>query len=428
MNKYWQQFKDYLEKYRVPSQVALNSLLKNKVRTILSVLGVVIGIAAVIIVLSVGQGIKGFMISQLTSFGTDFIQVEIKVPNAAHTSSENAAGLALGITVTTLKDSDRLAIMKLSNVKNAYSASMAQDIVTYQDTNKQTFIFATSASFIDIDPAKLAAGRYFTEDEDNSLARVAVLGPELKNYLFGDEDAIGKEIKVHRASYKVVGVLASKGSSSFINFDTMLYLPLHTTQKLILGVDYATYILAKVNDNNLSDVTAADITSLMRERHDITDPNKDDFAVTTQAEAMAMMDTIVGAITLLLIAIAGISLVVGGIGIMNIMYVSVTERTFEIGLRKAVGAKKKDILDQFLLESIFITFAGGIIGIISGILFSLMITLIAKYLNYNFAFVVPISSLFLASGVSIVVGLLSGYYPARTAASLDPIVALRNNE
>jgi putative ABC transport system permease protein len=414
-----------IEKYRTPAQVALQSLLKNKVRTILSVLGVVIGIAAVIIVLSVGQGIKGFMVSQLTTFGTDFIQVEVKIPNTAHTSSENASGQALGVTVTTLKDSDRLAIMKLNNVKNAYAATMAQDIVSYQETNKQTFIFATSAGFIDIDPVKVAEGRYFTEDEDNSLAKVAVLGPALKNYLFGDEDAVGKEIKVHRSSYRVIGVLESKGSASFFNFDEMLYLPLHTTQKLILGIDYAMYILVKVNDNNLADLTAADITSLMRERHDITDPVKDDFAVTTQAEAMAMLDTIVGAITLLLIAIAGISLVVGGIGIMNIMYVSVAERTFEIGLRKAVGAKKKDILDQFLLESIFITFAGGIIGIISGILFSLMITLIAKYLNYNFAFVVPISSLFLASGVSIVVGLLSGYYPARTAASLDPIVALR---
>jgi putative ABC transport system permease protein len=425
MNKYWQQFKDYLEKYRIPAQVALASLLKNKARTLLSILGVVIGIAAVIIVLSVGQGIKGFMVGQLTSFGTDFIQVEIKVPNAAHTSSENATGLALGITVTTLKDSDRLAIMKLNNIKNAYSASMAQGIVSYQDTNKQTFIFATSASFIDIDPVKVAEGRFFTEDEDNSLARVAVLGPELKNTLFGDAEAIGQQVRINGSNYQVIGVLQSKGSASFLNFDTMIYLPLHTTQKLILGVDYVTYILVKVKDNSVADLTAADITSLMRERHDITDPARDDFAVTTQAEAMALLDTIVGAITLLLIAIAGISLVVGGIGIMNIMYVSVAERTFEIGLRKAVGAKKKDVLDQFLLESIFITFAGGIIGIIFGILFSLMITLIAKYLGYNFAFVVPISSLFLASGVSIVVGLLSGYYPARTAASLDPIVALR---
>lgn len=414
-----------IEKYRTPSQVALASLFKNKVRTLLSILGVVIGIAAVIIVLSVGQGIKGFLVGQLTSFGTDFIQVEIKVPNTAHTSSENAAGLALGITVTTLKDSDRLAIMKLNNIKNAYSASMAQGIATYQDINKQTFIFATSASFIDIDPAKVAEGRFYTEDEDNSLARVAVLGSELKNDLFGDADAIGKQVRLNGSNYQVIGVLESKGSASFFNFDTMIYLPLKTTQKLILGVDYVTYILAKVEDNSLADLTAADITSLIRERHDISDPARDDFAVTTQAEAMAMLDTIVGAITLLLIAIAGISLVVGGIGIMNIMYVSVAERTFEIGLRKAVGAKKKDILDQFILESIFITFAGGIIGIIMGILFSLMITLIAKYLNYNFAFVVPISSLLLASGVSIAVGLLSGYYPARTAASLDPIVALR---
>lgn len=399
--------------------------MRNKVRTILSILGVVIGIASVIIVLSVGQGIKGFLIGQLTSFGTDYIQVEIKVPNTSHTSTENAIGLATGIQITTLKDSDRQAILKLNNVKNAYSGSLTQQIVSYQGQNKQTFIFAVSPSYNEIDPTKVAAGRFFTADEDNALAKVAVLGPNLKQTLFGDEEAVGQQIKVGKNTFKVIGVMAKKGAQSFFDFDSMMYLPINTVQKLINGVDYVTFIFVQVINNSISNITAADVTSLMRERHHITDPNKDDFAVTTEAEAMNMLNTIVGAITLLLIAIAGISLVVGGIGIMNIMYVSVAERTFEIGLRKAVGAKSADILRQFLMEAIFVTFSGGIFGIIIGSLVSYLITVISTYLGFNWKFVMSPSYLLLACGVSILVGLISGLYPARAAANLDPIVALR---
>jgi len=416
-----------LKSYEIPIQIASQALLRNKVRTILSILGVVIGIAAVIIVLSAGQAIKGFMVNQLTSFGTDFIQVEIKVPNTAHTSSENATGLAYGVQVTTLKDSDREEILKLNNVKNAYSGTLGQEVVSYNGTNKDTFIFAVSSSFIDIDPSKIETGRFFTDDEDKSLTKVAVLGADLKQTLFGDDEAVGKNIKVGKSNYRVIGVMERKGSASFMNFDQMIYLPLKTTQKLILGVDYVTYILVNVYDNSIAAATADDITYLMRDRHDITgnDPNKDDFAITTMAEAMNILDTVVGAITLLLIAIAGISLVVGGVGIMNIMYVSVAERTFEIGLRKAVGAKKEDILTQFLLEAIFVTFTGGIIGIIIGTAISYLITVVANFLGYNWGFYVSPLYFLLAAGVSILVGVISGLYPARSAASLDPIVALR---
>lgn len=416
-----------LKSYQTPMQIAWQALLRNKVRTVLSVLGVVIGIAAVIIVLSAGQAIKGFMVNQLTSFGTDYIQVEIKVPNTAHTSAENASGLAYGVQVTTLKDSDREAILKLNNVKDAYSGTLGQAVVSYNGTNNDTFIFAVSPSFINIDPSHVAEGRFFTDDEDKSLDRVVVLGADLKKTLFGDDEAVGQDVKVGKSSYKVIGVMARKGSASFLNFDQMIYMPINTAQKLVLGYDYVTYIFVKVYDNSIAPATADDITQLLRERHDISgnDTNKDDFAVTTQAEAMDILDTIVGAITLLLIAIAGISLVVGGVGIMNIMYVSVAERTFEIGLRKAVGARKNDILTQFLLEAIFVTFTGGIIGILIGTLVSWLISFIANFLGYNWGFYISIWYFLLAAGVSIGVGVISGIYPARTAAGLDPIVALR---
>jgi len=413
------------KKYEIPFQIASQSLLKNKVRTLLSILGVVIGIAAVIIVLSAGQAIKSFLIGQLTTFGTDFIQVEIKVPNTAHASSENAAGMAYGVQITTLKDSDREAILKLENIKNAYSASMAQEVVSYKENNKQTFIFAVSASYIDIDPVKVHTGRFFTDEEDKSLAKVAVLGSDLKQVLFGDEEAVGQDIKVNKSNYRVIGVLDKKGSASFVNFDEMLFLPIKTTQKLLMGIDYVSFIFVKVYDNSIAAATADDIKYLLRERHDITDPNKDDFAVTSQAEAMDILNTVTGAISLLLMAIAGISLVVGGVGIMNIMYVSVAERTFEIGLRKAVGAKDRDILTQFLLEAIFVTFTGGLVGIIIGSIISFLITVIANSLGYNWQLYLSPLYFLLAAGVSILVGVISGLYPARSAAKLDPIVALR---
>ncbi|MFA5188649.1 MAG: ABC transporter permease [Patescibacteria group bacterium] len=415
----------WLEQFETPVQIAKQALLRNKVRTILSILGVVIGIAAVIIVLSVGQGIKGFLIGQLTTFGTDYVEVEVKVPSTSHVSTENAIGMATGIQITTLKDSDMKAILKLDNVKNAYSGSLTQQITSYQSQNKQTFIFAVSPSFIEIDPTKIEQGRFFTVDEDNAMAKVAVLGPNLKKTLFGDEDAIGKQIKVGKNTFKVIGVTAPKGSQSFFDFDSMLYLPINTVQKLITGVDYVTFIFVQLKDISQAEITAADITSLMRDLHKITDPNKDDFAVVTSAEAMDMLNTVVGAITLLLIAIAGISLVVGGIGIMNIMYVSVAERTFEIGLRKAVGAKSADILRQFLMEAIFVTFSGGIVGIIIGSLVSYLIAVISTYLGFSWQFVMSPLYLLLACGVSIMVGVISGLYPARSAAKLDPIVALR---
>lgn len=417
-----------IEKYKTQFSIASSALLKNRVRTILSILGVVIGIAAVIIVLSLGQGIKSFVVNMMTSFGSDFIEVEIKVPNTAQTSAENASGLAYGIQVTTLKIDDMEEILKVDNVRNAYAANMAQEVVSYQENNKSTFVFATTAGYIDIDPVGMAEGRFFTDDEDKSLAKVAVLGYDLKQILFGDDDAIGKEIKVKKGNYRVVGVLNSKGSAAFLNFDEMIFLPLRTTQKLMMGIDYVTFIFVQVYDNNVASATADEIIAIMREQHDITDPKKDDFAVLTQAEAMNMVDTVIGAITLLLIAIAGISLVVGGVGIMNIMYVSVAERTFEIGLRKAVGAKKEDILLQFLMEAIFITFSGGIVGIIVGVGVSLLITVIAGALGYSWTFSFTPIYFLIACSVSILVGLISGIYPARNAASLHPIVALRNNE
>jgi putative ABC transport system permease protein len=406
-------------------KIALNALHKNKVRTALTVLGIVIGIAAVIIVMSAGQSVKAFLIEQVETFGSDFIEVEIKVPNTSKNSIDNAMGIAMGVNVTTLKLADAKAIMKLPNVQNSYSGVMGQQIVSYQNQKKQIFLFGTTASFIDIDASEVQQGRFYTEEEDRNLANVAVLGPTVKEKLFGESDALGKLVSIGRQKFKVIGIMKERGGSFGFDMDNMIFLPIRTLQKKVMGIDHISFIFVQVYDNIISEQTADEITTLMRYRHNITDPNKDDFAVTTMAEAMEMLDTILGAITLLLIALAGISLIVGGVGIMNIMYVSVSERTYEIGLRKAVGAKQESILWQFLWEAVVVTFVGAAVGMCFGILIVLTISVVANHLGFSWPFIITIQSIVTAVGFTAAVGLLFGIWPAREAANLDPVAALR---
>lgn len=405
--------------------VAYQSLIRHKLRAVLTILGITVGITAVIVVLSAGKAIENFITSQVTQFGTDWIEVEIKVPNTSQTSAENAGGLAQGITITTLKEKDMEEIKKVNNIADAYAGQTGQDVITYQDKNKIAMIFAVNESFSRIDTGQVEFGRFFTDDEDKGLARVVVLGSKLKESLFGDDDALGKTVKIKRYNFKVIGVMAERGSAGVFSMDDIAILPLRTYQKLILGVDYVNFIFGKLTDMSKAEQTTDDVVYLMRDLHNITDPKDDDFAVMTSDEAMQMLDIITGAIKILLFAIACISLVVGGVGIMNVMYVSVSERTFEIGLRKALGAKNKNILNQFLIEAVIITFLGGVSGIIIGLALSYIISLIANSLGFGWGFFISINYIFLAVGISVLVGLISGIYPARSAASLDPIVALR---
>ena len=405
--------------------LAYDSLIKHKLRAVLTILGITVGITAVIVVLSAGQAIETFITSQVTQFGTDWIEVEVKVPSTSQNSFENAGGIAQGITITTLKEKDAEEIKKVPNVKDVYSGQTGSEIVTYRDKNKIGMVFGVNESFDRIDTGEVAEGRFFTDDEDKGLAKVVVLGSKIKETLFGDEDAIGKSVKIRKMNFKVIGVMAERGSAGVFSMDDLMILPLRSYQKLILGIDYINFIFAQMADSSLSAQTVDEITYVMREQHDIDDPNKEDFAVMSSDEAMAMMEVITGAIKILLFAIACISLVVGGVGIMNVMYVSVSERTFEIGLRKALGAKKKNILRQFLIEAVIITFIGGVTGIILGSILSYIISAIANSFGFNWGVYLSFSYILLAVGASVLVGLISGIYPARTASQLDPIVALR---
>lgn len=406
-------------------KLALDSLKVNRGRTVLTILGIIIGIAAVIIAMSAGKGAERYIVGQMEAFGTDYLEVEIKVPNTTQASTENAMGMALGITITTLKLEDAEAIGKHPNISHWYGGNISQDIVSYGGEIKKTMLFGVSSDFLEVDKGEVATGRFFSEDEDRGLARVVVLGSKVKDRLFGDGDPLGQKIKINRVNYQVIGVMKERGTVAFFDFDNLIYLPVRTLHKRIAGIEHLTFIMAKMIDTSLGDQTAEDITMLLRERHNITNPDKDDFAVVTMEQAAEMIGVVVDGLTILLILIASISLIVGGVGIMNIMYFNVSERTYEIGLRKALGATKKDILYQFLLEAMAVTFIGGILGIVLGVVVALLICLLAKASGFDWGVNISLMSVVLGVGFSAVVGLIFGLYPARQAASKNPMEALR---
>lgn len=415
------------DKIKNAFELAIKAVLNRKVRALLTILAISIGISAVIIVYSAGYGLKGLISKELETFGTDIIEIETKVPNTSKTSNENASSQAQGLIITTFKNKDIEAIRKNSNISFVYGAIMGQEVVNYESEMKKFFLMGIGYEAPDVDGTKLEKGRFFSKEEENGLSQVAVLGYGSWKKLFNENDPVGKSISIKGKKFRVIGVLEERGSAFFMNLDDQIFIPIKTMQKRILGVDYITFAVAKMKNNLKSKQTQEELTYALREQHDITDPNKDDFAVNTMDEAEQIFGKIIGSITTLLIALVGISLVVGGVGIMNIMYVSVAERTFEIGLRKSLGAKAKDILLQFLSEALIITVSGGIVGVIIGAILAFVIKLLAVYYGFSWKYYISPQSIIVAVGFSIIVGLIFGLYPAKKAANLDPIVALRKD-
>ncbi|OGF35841.1 hypothetical protein A2482_03625 [Candidatus Falkowbacteria bacterium RIFOXYC2_FULL_48_21] len=405
--------------------LAITSLRRNTGRTLLTVLGIVIGIMAVIVVLSAGQAIKGLIVGEVQNFGSNFLEIEVKTPQTKQTSTENAMSMVGGSVITTLKLDDAEAVARHPNISLYYAGIMGQKLATYESEMKKALLFGTSADFINIDTAKIAAGRFFSDAEDQSLAKVAVLGYKISNNLFHDQYPINENIQIGKEKFKVVGTLIEKGASFGMDMDNMIFLPVQTLQKRLLGVDYVSFIIAQMIDPSQGDTTALELTDIMRQQHKIDDPNKDDFAIITMEQMLEMMDVILYGIQILLIALGSISLIVGGVGIMNIMYVSVTERTFEIGLRKSLGAKKRDILWQFLFEAIILTFSGAVIGVILGVAVAYLLYLVAANQGLKWDFSISITGLMVAFVMSTAVGLIFGLYPAKKAAGMNPIEALR---
>lgn len=399
--------------YKESFLMAWASLIANKMRSILTMLGIIIGVAAVIALVSIGNGVKQDIQNSISSLGSNLLMV---MPGAPRTPGVRpSAG-----SMKSLKVSDYEAISKLDGVKAASPMTNGSYVVIYQNKNWTTSVSGVSYNYLDVNNWSMKSGRFLSEKNVQNRERVAVVGKTVVKNLFGDEDPVGAEIRVKNIPFRIIGVLNSKGSGAMGNDqDDMVVIPYTTAMERVEGVDYLRMIYVVGKDENGIDRLQSDIENLLRVRHGIKDTNLDDFNIQNMNSIMETMEETTGTLTLFLGAVAAISLVVGGIGIMNIMLVSVTERTREIGIRKALGATYSVIVTQFLIEAVVISLMGGIIGIILGIGSSKLIGMAS-----GMSTVISIPTIGMSFAFSMAIGLIFGIYPARKAAKLNPIDAL----
>ncbi len=397
-------------------QVARRSLLINKTRTALTILGIVIGVMSVILMLSLGRGAQSLILSQVSGFGSQTIFVEA--------GSGDTQGGNPGMIKQTLTADDMEKLRKLPTIDLVSAVLMFNERLVYQDQDRKIQLVGVVPEQQAMDSSYPIAGRFFEGDEN---VPVAVVGYKVANDVFGSpEDALDQRVIIKKRSFRIIGVMEEQGTKFFTDFDNNVYIPLKVAMDLY-GVDYISYITVRAVGS--VDIAKEDVLLAMRESHNLDNPTgdlaKDDFLVTTPVDAAAIVATVGTVLTLLLTSIAAISLLVGGIGIMNIMLVTVTERTREIGLRLAVGARRRDIMRQFLIETMILTLGGGAIGILLGIgLAAIAAAVLAQFVS-GWQMVIPTSALVSGIGVSVAVGLLFGLYPARRASQLNPIDALR---
>lgn len=400
--------------------------MANKFRSFLTILGIVIGVGAVIVIMAVGQSAQALILDQIKGIGSNLVGV---LPGASDEKGPPAQ--ALGIVVTTLKYDDFLALTNKKNVPEIeYGCAYVQgnEIVTYGGKDTSITLMGVTHNYIDVENVEIARGRFFTPDEDTNLSRVVVLGATAATDLFGTDDPVNKKIKIKKESFTVVGVTKEKGASGFgvSGPDESVILPLKTAQKIILGIDYLSFTRFKVANADEIAVAKEDITKTLRIQHDIKNPADDDFSVRDTASALDTLTSITDVLRYFLLAVGSISLIVGGVGIMNIMLISVNQRVREVGLRKAVGAKNSTIMLQFLIESATITLAGGLVGIIGGIFVAFITSkVVTNIFGYNWEFIILPQSVLIATLVSVVIGLIFGIYPARKASRISPMEALR---
>lgn len=395
---------------------ALRALNTNKLRTALATLGIIIGIGSVIALISLGQASQASVQNQIQSLGSNLLTIS---PSFAQ-----AGGVRSASSVTSLTLDDAKAIMSSPQVTTVAAVSpelQSRGQVTAGRNNTNTTIIGATAAYPAVHKLTTSQGTFISDADNNSLARVAVLGPQTVTDLFGGSASpIGQEIRINGTAVRVIGVTATKGGSGFFNQDDRVYVPLSTAQKILFGASSVTSISVEAKNSDVMTTAQDQMGYLLLARHKLTDPTKADFLIQSQADILNTASSITGTFTALLSGIAAISLIVGGIGIMNIMLVTVTERTREIGLRKALGAKKKTVVAQFLVETIILTFAGGIIGMLIGISASFAISSLI-----GLPFTISLQAIGLAIGVSGAIGILFGWYPAQKAANLQPIEALR---
>lgn len=400
--------------YKEGFLMAWASLVANKMRSLLTMLGIIIGVAAVIALVSIGYGVRSQIQDSISSLGSNLLMV---YPGAPRTPGVRPTA----DSQKTLKLEDYTTISHLQDIDMASPVSAGSSyVVIYTNKNWTTSVNGVNSDFQYINNWTVKSGRFITASQVERRERVAVIGATVATNLFGTEDPVGKEIRIKNNPYKVIGVLESKGSGSFGNDqDDVIYIPYTTGMERLQGVDYLRMIYIKAKDGVDLDRLQTDVENILRVRHNIKNPELDDFNVRNMATIMATVEETTATMTLFLGAVAAISLVVGGIGIMNIMLVSVTERTREIGVRKALGATYRVIVMQFLIEAVVISLVGGAIGILVGIGASKLIGALTSMKT-----VISMGPILLSFGFSMAIGLVFGLYPARKAAKLNPIDAL----
>ena len=397
--------------------IAWEGLIANKLRTALTMLGIIIGVGAVIAMISIGLGVQQKVQSSISSLGSNLLVVMPGASSFAGGGVRQAAGSSITLTYSDAKAIGK-SVSGIANVAPAVSSSYQ---LVYGNQNWKTSVQGTTPDQQAIRSYTLATGSFISSRDENDRARVVVLGNTVATNLFGNASAIGKMIRIDKAPFRVIGVLEAKGQSSMgQDQDDIAIIPITTAQERLLGITYIHSISVQMESEDLLDKAQEDITTLLRSRHRLAATAENDFTVRNLTALMSTMQETTGTITIFLGAIAAISLLVGGIGIMNIMLVSVTERTREIGIRKAIGATFGNILLQFLIEAMVVSISGGLVGIVLGIGAAYGITSV-----FGWQTVISPLSIGASFGITVLIGLFFGIYPARKAALLDPIDALR---
>lgn len=400
------EFKDHLKQ-------AFWSIVSHKMRSMLSMLGILIGVAAVIAMLALGQGAQESISKTLAALGSNLLMVR-----AGHQQVRGVAMEAGSVTRFTFKDVESIA--KLPGVRRVSPTVTGKSQLVYANNNWSTQVQGTGVGYAEIRASMPEIGRFFNEDEVRMRARVALVGMTVLKQLFGDADPLGSFIMINRISFKVIGVLPEKGATGWRDNDDVVIIPITTGMYRLMGKQYIDSIDVEVSDISLMDEVQDSIKALLIKSHRIGKDTEDAFEIRNMADIQRTLSATTKTMSALLGSIAAISLLVGGIGIMNIMLVSVTERTREIGLRKALGAREKDIMVQFLIEAVVMTFTGGMVGVLAGAGIALLLALVAGW-----AIKVSVFSIVLATSFSIAIGMIFGLWPARQASRLNPIEALR---
>ncbi len=399
--------------YKEIFKSAIQALRNNVLRTSLTMIGIIIGITSVILIYSIGQGAVAFITNELSSFGTDYFQI-----NPGSSQISTFAG-STALTFDDLKAIENDS--SLTNIKSVAPFAMASSKVTANGETDDLLIYGSTPEALEILRPDVIEGEFITAEQEVAGERIAVIGSDVVKTFFGENSqAVGETIRINNRTFRVTGVIDSSSAlaGGFIN--NSIFIPINIVTKQILGEEKLQEIDISVYDENAINQTINDVEALLRDRHELGEGDENDFRISSAQDILTTVQTITGLLTAMIAGISGISLVVGGVGVMNIMLVSVTERTKEIGLLKAIGAKQKDILTQFLVEAVVMTLIGGLIGIILGISGAYAVSLVA-----GIPFVVSIPAIIIAVGVSTLVGIVFGLYPARRAAQLSPIDALR---